>query len=68
MIHACRSKLAITPTQVAEEFELVYPTAQALLFELALERARLHIYKHNSAVERSGQVMRSVNGWDFLRV
>jgi len=37
LVYACRSKPAITPTQVAEEFEIVYPTAQALLFELALE-------------------------------
>ena len=37
LMYVCMAKLAVTPNQVSEEFEIAYPTAQVLLFELALE-------------------------------
>jgi hypothetical protein len=37
LMFVCKSNSPVTPSEIAEELELVYPTACILLLELALE-------------------------------
>jgi hypothetical protein len=37
LMYICRSQLPVTPTHVSENFDICYPTAVALMMELAVE-------------------------------